>query len=62
MFEIARYEHPYILVTSRRTAETYRFLVRADRTLAHGGASFEQRKAWLAAVAYLAQLSRSEAA
>jgi hypothetical protein len=34
MFQITRYEHPTIFVTSRRTSETYKFLVREDGTLA----------------------------
>jgi hypothetical protein len=62
MFEVARYEHPEIFVISRRTAETYRFLVGDDGTLAHGAMSFEQNEAWKTAIAYLARISRSNAA
>ena len=35
MFEVTGYEHPYILVTCRRTGETYRFLVGDDGALVH---------------------------
>jgi hypothetical protein len=62
MFEVARYEHPEIFVTSRRTAETYRFLVRDDGTLAHDDMSFDQNEAWKTAIAYLTRISSSNAA
>lgn len=62
MFEVARYEHPKIFVTSRRTGETYRFLVRDDRTVAYGGTTLEHREAWQAAVAHLARIWRPYAA
>ena len=42
MFEIAEYSHPHIFVRSRRTGETYRFLVGDDGALAHEGTSFDQ--------------------
>lgn len=62
MFEVVRYQHPEIFVTSRRTGETYRFLVRDDGTLAHDGTSFEQGEARRAAIAYLARVFRPHAA
>jgi hypothetical protein len=62
MFEVTRYEHPEIFVTSRRTGETYRFSVRNDRTLAYSGTTSEQREAWRAAVAHLARIWRPYAA
>jgi hypothetical protein len=62
MFEVTRYEHPEIFVTARQTAETYRFSVRADRTLAYSGTTSEHREAWRAAVAYLARIWRPYAA
>ena len=58
MFDVDRYEHPAVFVTSRRTGETYKFLVRDDGTLADGGTTFEQSGAWRAAVAHLARISR----
>lgn len=62
MFEVARYEHPEIFVTSRRTGETYRFLVRDDNTLEFDGTSFDQREALRTAAAHLARVSRPCAA
>ncbi len=62
MFEVARYEHPEIFVTSRRTAETYRFLVREDGTVAHDDMSFDQKEAWNTAISYLARILRSNVA
>lgn len=62
MFEIARYEHPEIFVTSRRTGETYRFLVREDGTLAHDGTSFDQSEARRVAISHLARIWRPHAA
>jgi hypothetical protein len=55
MFEVTKYEHPYIFVTSRRSAETYRFFVDADGALEHAGARFDQGDARRAAIAYLFQ-------
>lgn len=62
MFEVARYEHPAVFVTSRRTGEMYKFLVRDDGTLACGGTSVDQLEAWRAALAHLARISRPHAA
>jgi hypothetical protein len=55
MFEVSQYEHPYIFVTTRRTGETYRFLVEDDGAVEHDQARFDERNARRAAVAYLAQ-------
>lgn len=62
MFEVARYEHPEIFVTSRRTGETYRFLVRDDGTIEIDGTAFDQREALRTAAAHLARVSRPCAA
>jgi len=61
MFDVDRYEHPAVFVTSRRTGETYKFLVRDDGTLVYGGTTFEQCEAWQAALAHLARISRAHA-
>ena len=53
MFEVVRYVHPQIFVTSRRTGETYRFHVEEDGTLAHDGTRFDQGEARRVAIAYL---------
>lgn len=62
MFEVTRYEPPYIFVMSRRTGETYRFLVGDDGTLEHKGARFDLGDARRTAIAYLARISRPHAA
>jgi hypothetical protein len=62
MFEVTSYQYPYIFVTSRRTAETYKLSVRNDSTLALDGASADEREARRTAVAYLARISRPHAA
>lgn len=62
MFEVVRYEHPKIFVTSRRTGETYQFRVRDDGTLALESDGFDQREAWRVAVAHLARISHPRAA
>jgi hypothetical protein len=62
VFEVVRYEHPEIFVTSRRTGETYRFQVCEDGTLSDDDASFDQADARKIAVAYLAWISRPHAA
>jgi hypothetical protein len=38
MFEVTRYEPPQIFVTSRRTGETYKFLLGEDGAVGHGEA------------------------
>jgi hypothetical protein len=55
MFEVTKYEPPQIFVTSRRTGETYVFLVDVDGTVAHDGSRFDQGDARRTAIAYLAQ-------
>jgi hypothetical protein len=53
MFEVTRYEHPYIFVTSRGTGETYRFLVGDDGALVHDGDRFDAGDARRKAIEYL---------
>jgi hypothetical protein len=53
MYEVTTYEPPYIFVRSRRTAETYRFVVGADGALEHDSARFDQADARSTAIAYL---------
>jgi hypothetical protein len=55
MFEVTTYEHPLISVTSRRTGETYRFLVGEDNTLMNEGVLFDQVDARRTAIAYLSR-------
>jgi hypothetical protein len=55
MFEVTKYAPPEIFVTSRRTGETYVFLIGVDGALAHDGARFDQGDPRRAAIAYLAQ-------
>ena len=59
MFEVTKYEPPYIFVTSRRTGETYMFVVGLDGALTHHGARFDQEDARRTAIAYLAQRVRT---
>ncbi len=58
MFEVTQYEPPYIFVRSRRTAETYRFLVGNDGALVHEATRFDQGDARRTAIAYLFQRRR----
>jgi hypothetical protein len=60
MFEVTQYKPPYIFVRSRRTAETYRFLVGNDGALVQEETRFDQGDALRTAIAYLFQ-RRSEA-
>ena len=62
MFEVTKYEPPQIFVTSRRTGETYAFLVGVDGALAHAEARFDQGDARRTAIAYLAQRRQALAA
>ena len=55
MFEVTTYEHPLIFVTSRRTGETYRFLVGKDNALIIAGMPFDQVDARRTAIAYLSR-------
>jgi hypothetical protein len=59
MFEVTRYEPPRIFVMSRRTGETYVFLVGTDGTVTNDGVLFDQTDARRAAIAYLAQRTRA---
>jgi hypothetical protein len=59
MFEVAKYEPPQIFVISRRTGETYMFLVEVDGAVTHDGACLDQGDARRTAIAYLAQRPRA---
>lgn len=58
----ASFEHPYVFVRCRRTGETYRFLVADNGRLEHEGAQFDLGHARRTAIAYLAGISRPQAA
>jgi hypothetical protein len=58
MFEVTKYEPPQIFVTSRRTGETYKFLVGIDGAV-NDEALFDQGDARRAAITYLAQRARA---
>ena len=60
MFEVTGYEHPDIFVRSRRTGETYKFLVGNDGALVHDGVRFDQGDARRTAIEYLFQRGRSK--
>ena len=53
MFEVTRYEHPAIFVTSRRTGETFRFLVHDEGALVHCGTGIDEFEARRTATSYL---------
>ena len=53
MFEVTAYRHPEIFVTSRRTGETYRFLVGNDGALVNERNRFDVGDARRTAIAYL---------
>lgn len=55
LFEVTSYEHPLIFVMSRRTGETYRFLVGNDGALINEGIQFDQGDARRTAINYLFQ-------
>jgi hypothetical protein len=55
MFEVTEYEPPHIFVRSRRTGETYKFLVGNDGALVDRASSFDPGDARRAAIAYLIQ-------
>jgi hypothetical protein len=61
MFEVTKYEPPQIFVTSRRTGETYKFLVGIDGAV-NDEALFDQGDARRAAITYLAQRARANVA
>jgi hypothetical protein len=60
MFEVTKYEPPQIFVTSRRTGETYKFLVGIDGAV-NDETFFDQGDARRAAIIYLAQRARANA-
>jgi hypothetical protein len=55
MFEVVDYAPPHIFVRSRRTGETYRFLVASDGTLPREETCFDQGDARRTAETYLFQ-------
>ncbi len=59
MFEVTKYETPRIFVTSRRTGETYMFLVGVDGAVTHDDVSLDQGNARRTAIEYLAQRARA---
>jgi len=59
MFEVTKYEPPQIFVRSRRTGETYCFLVENNGALSHEKACFDQGDARRTAIAYLAWFSKA---
>ena len=59
MFEVTKYDPPQIFVTSRRTGETYVFLIEVDGAVTHEGACLDQGDARRTAIAYLAQQIRA---
>jgi hypothetical protein len=66
MFVVTKYEPPYIYVTSRRTGETYRFLVDTDGIfvwprgfLRHRTVGEEEGAARRAAIEYLARFAKT---
>jgi hypothetical protein len=61
MFEVTKYEPPEVFVTSRRTGETYRFLVRDNGGLSQEELSVDRDEARQAVITYLAWFSRARA-
>ena len=59
MFEVTRYEPPYIFVRHVGTGETYKFPVGDDGALVHDGARFDLGDARRTAIAFLAQRMRA---
>lgn len=55
MFEVTKYDPPHIFVTSRRTGETYMFLVASDGAVSQDGERFDHGDPHRAAITYLAQ-------
>ena len=53
MCEVTSYEHPLIFVMSRRTGETYRFLVGEDGALVNDGTRFDLGDPRRKAIEYL---------
>jgi hypothetical protein len=58
MFEVTEYRHPHIFVTSRRTGETYRFLVEDNGALANDAVRFDPDEARRKATEYLFRKGR----
>jgi len=61
MFEVTKYEFPHIFVTSRRTGETFKFLVGIEGALANSKTRLDQRDAWRTALSDLTQKARFKA-
>jgi hypothetical protein len=59
MFEVTKFEPPLIFVTSRRTGETYSFLIENNGALSHEGARLDQGDARRTAITYLAWFSKA---
>lgn len=55
MFDVTKYDPPHIFVTSRRTGETYMFLVGSDGVVSHDAELFDHGDPHRAAITYLAQ-------
>jgi hypothetical protein len=60
MFEVTEYEPPQIFVRSRRTGETYKFLVGDDGALVNDGARSDLGDARRSAIEYLFQRRRAQ--
>lgn len=60
MFEVTSYEHPLIFVMSRRTGETYRFLVGEDGALVNYGTRFDLGDLRRKAIEYLYKRRRTQ--
>ncbi len=61
MFIVTTYELPYIFVTDRRTAETYKFAIGDDGALIQDDPRLNQGEARQVAIEYLSGLSRAVA-
>jgi len=60
MFEVTVYEPPRIFVRSRRTGETFKFLVGDDGALVNDGARSDLGDARRSAIEYLFQRKRAQ--
>lgn len=61
MYEVTKYEHPYIFVRNRRTSETYKFLIGIDGVLTHSESRSDLGDARRTAIFYLAGRARANA-
>ena len=61
MYEVTKYEHPYILVRNRRTFETYKFLVGINGVLTPSESRSDLGDARRAAIFYLVGRVRANA-